>query len=283
MWKRRPNKKPQKGEGNGWFIAAGAVFVLGCLAVYLKPTGATTKTTTDECLNCVNTKPTNTGPNLTFGIPSDFSAAYEVVKKEDTPLGTARRRILSIVLPPGLTRAQLNLNLKHAAKSEYDRGGIAAVRVLAYLKGGPTDGKVTTGKCDLAPFGDWERAEETVPRTQVVTHVTIEEKYFNGPLYTVAANVISIPQEVRKQIYRELMQANQKAARDAQIAFPPSATESEDLKREATQVAANMAESNRNEVRDHHRLTNEQVSSILQEGSTLHWPSEPPVKTVSHH
>lgn len=111
------------------------------------------------------------------GIPPGFKPAYTIVKRESVDSPTAHRRKVQIVLPGGLTRATLEANLRHAARSEYDKTHAGAIAVFGYRKGTDRKWGFTAGKCEFAPGGKWERAADNVPVNEYKAVVELAPEY----------------------------------------------------------------------------------------------------------
>ncbi len=113
-----------------------------------------------------------------LNIPKHFTPRYSIHSVKDFPIPTANRKSVKIIVPKGLSRNELILNLKHAVKSIFKNYYPDAISVVAYKSGTDYNGYYTAGKCVFAPGGDWGKAKYGTPIERFSTKIDINNMYF---------------------------------------------------------------------------------------------------------
>lgn len=109
------------------------------------------------------------------GMP-DIVPKYKVVRdNEDLSYANVDRKRIRISVPAGLSRKELEDNIKHAAWSVFKESKFNAIAILAYRAGDPIDEAPTAGMADLAPNGVWADAGSNSP---MMATVKLSELYF---------------------------------------------------------------------------------------------------------
>ncbi len=88
-----------------------------------------------------------------------------------------------MTVPPGLSREELEQNLRHALLVSYEGSTtpLGAVTVFAYIDDGETtdiEGPYTAGTGEFAPFGTWSKADASVPIRRWQASVVLADRYF---------------------------------------------------------------------------------------------------------
>lgn len=123
-------------------------------------------------------KPADPIPNdVIFHIPDNFKPSYKFVKSESMDISGVPRTEIRIVVPDRLSSVELGNNLRHAARTEFEKESVRAIMVFAFRKGTDTSSFFTAGKCEFAPYGDWSRAREDVPLSDYKATVEIAPDY----------------------------------------------------------------------------------------------------------
>lgn len=97
----------------------------------------------------------------TFNLLKEYNPVYKLERDNDISYANVKRRKVLITVPPGLSKKDLEMNIKYAVIETYKTHRPHAISVLAYKKGTNINSIFTAGRCEFAPFGDWARAGET--------------------------------------------------------------------------------------------------------------------------
>lgn len=113
---------------------------------------------------------------------------YRVFATEWVNFSVVKRRAIKIAVPPGLSTEDLRDQLKHAAASQFNALRPDAVVVHAYIERGDQTGEelvYSAGRCYLAPFGSWEKAQDGVaynlPSSEFDFALDLSPDYFGTP------------------------------------------------------------------------------------------------------
>jgi hypothetical protein len=193
-------------------------------------------------------------------LPVGFEPVYRIEKSEDASYASVSRTVLRVSVPPGLSRKDVELNLKHAVKQTYTRHHPDAIEVFAYRRGEPAKGSYSVAHCTFAPYGQWGRASEKPPLDKYSTVTGFNDAYFLVETKAVAGQprevkqtingwkvtiLTYIPEDRRKAIFFDLVQAQDRGVGDEQ----------------AYDVIAKK-----------YKLKNEEVRKIAGEGAVKSWP-----------
>ncbi|WP_342374595.1 hypothetical protein NVS55_24980 [Myxococcus stipitatus] len=141
--------------------------------------------------------PTRTAADV-LGVGTDFMPKYTVASTERFDFTGTPRLSMRVTVPSGLSRMELEANLRHALLRAYESGPVqyGAVSVLAYSST-KTDGAFDAASADFAPGGKWSEASKDVPLSKWRVHFTFADSYFQErkPLSvgTRAILVLSMP------------------------------------------------------------------------------------------
>ncbi len=121
--------------------------------------------------------------NKLLGIPQDFQPNYEIVSYDEDANYRSHRRMIErkvarITVPEGLSKGELEFNLKHAAMKVYETYKPDALMIFAYKEGDKTQSTYTAGRCVFAPYGKWENANKKVPLKDYKAAIDIKDSYF---------------------------------------------------------------------------------------------------------
>ncbi len=114
-----------------------------------------------------------------LGVKPDFVPQYKLVGTERFDIGAAPRLSARVLVPRGLTREELEQNIRHALLHFYESGPVkfGAVSVLAYASA-RTDGAYDAAKGEFAPKGQWSAADAAAPLSTWQPKIDFEETYF---------------------------------------------------------------------------------------------------------
>lgn len=124
-------------------------------------------------------------PEPALAVPAGFKPVYKFLRAEDSSikdrntLEPIKRKTISITLPDGLDRQNVELNLKHAAHDLYEKEKPHALMVYGYRKGESGASPYSVGMLTYAPYGDWGRAGEKPPLDRYQAVVEIKDSYLN--------------------------------------------------------------------------------------------------------
>lgn len=88
-----------------------------------------------------------------LGIPEGFMPVYSIASVKNISGAGVNRIALRITVPKGLSKAQLEINMKIAAKNYYLKNRVNSVTVFAYLKGTDLNDSYSAGMCDFISDG----------------------------------------------------------------------------------------------------------------------------------
>ncbi|OJT21055.1 hypothetical protein BO221_29710 [Archangium sp. Cb G35] len=114
-----------------------------------------------------------------LGVGPDFTPQYTFLSMDRVDIAGAPRLVVRVQVPRGLTREELEGNVRHALLRFYEAGPVkfGAVSVGAF-----TTTKTNLGydaaKGDFAPGGEWSAADPGVPLSNWLAKVDVEERYF---------------------------------------------------------------------------------------------------------
>lgn len=117
------------------------------------------------------------------GVYRDMPARYTIKETERIDAPRANRLSIRVTVPPGMSRQELELNLRHALMRAYETSNdrLGAVNVYAYLDDGgkvDLDDIATAGRGDFAPGGAWAAADASVPIRKWSAKIDLMERYF---------------------------------------------------------------------------------------------------------
>lgn len=113
------------------------------------------------------------------GISRNFAAKYVKRRAERFDIPGANRLNVRVSVPTGLSRADLESNVRHALLTYYENASVklGAVDVLAYASE-KVDGAYTAAKGTFAPNGQWSEADKGVAVERWRVTLEYEESYF---------------------------------------------------------------------------------------------------------
>jgi hypothetical protein len=115
-----------------------------------------------------------------FRIPPGTKARYHVVEFKPIDLGDIVRTRVRIMVPAGLSRPELEANLRHAIKTYYDMRPVDALALFAYREGSEVQDNNAVAKALFVPDGDWLRAAHGTPISEFAVKIEIADKYFQA-------------------------------------------------------------------------------------------------------
>jgi hypothetical protein len=126
-----------------------------------------------------------------LALPDDFKPAYKIADTRDVGVGNVKRYAVSITLPSGLKKEEVERNFKHAILQTYKDKKPKAITIWGYQVGDDLKQPFTVGDAVFAPNGKWESAGEGAGDLQnYQTIIKVKDSYLN------AKNDISVGDEV---------------------------------------------------------------------------------------
>jgi hypothetical protein len=115
-----------------------------------------------------------------FAVPPGTTVRYHVVELKPFDVGDLTRTRARITVPAGLTRSDLNANIRHAIKAIYDRRPVDALALFVYQEGANVYGSDTVAKALFVPEGDWMRAAHGTPLGRFRVNIEAEDAYLKA-------------------------------------------------------------------------------------------------------
>ncbi len=109
-----------------------------------------------------------------IGIPEDFKPVYSIASTRNISGAGINRIAVIIIVPKGLSKEQLAINMKIAAKKHYLKTYDDEVIVFAYLKGTDLNNSYSAGKCEFDATAGYK------------AEIDISEYYFKPAAKTLA-------------------------------------------------------------------------------------------------
>lgn len=111
-------------------------------------------------------------------IPVDFKPSYKLIQQKNLDYANVKRIQVKIAVSPGLSKNDLEYNLKFVAKNTYNQRKPNAISVIAYKEGTDYNSVYTAAISEFAPYGDWGRANEKVDIKNYELKIIYSDEYF---------------------------------------------------------------------------------------------------------
>ncbi len=137
-------------------------------------------------------------------IPLSFNPSFNRVKVEDYSYKDIIRKGARITMPSGLSRKDVENNLRAAAIGLYDEFTPDAVTVFAFSEGDDTNDAFTVGMIEFCPYGEWDKAEHAIPLEKWRENITVHDSYFETkPMMVVEGASVRLVRDGGVKISRE--------------------------------------------------------------------------------
>jgi hypothetical protein len=249
------------------------------------------------CGSCENTKQTSQGPapqspaaapvsDPVFAVPVGTTPAYRILDGKSEQEGYARYLRARIMVPPGLDAATLEANIRHAAKTLYERDHPTGMFVFAYKEGTDVNGIYTAGRCDFHPVSK-DKHDPTVTLKDCRAEIDLQDSYFQAvvskPEGTDDDVWKAVHQKLREQqrkaIYYEIGTAGNKATAEAAKRYPDTSgirgQAFIDRVGKRNQLEEDLTKRYETAAGKKHQLTYAEVQAIKSEGDLANWPLPP--------
>ncbi|QDE90072.1 hypothetical protein BHS06_14520 [Myxococcus xanthus] len=119
-----------------------------------------------------------------LGVKLDFTPRYELINMDRPDIAGVPRLVVRVRVPRGLSREELEQNVRHALLQFYER---APVRLGAVSVGAYASERLNMGADaalgEFAPGGQWGEADPAVPLSAWQAKISFEEHYFEQRTY----------------------------------------------------------------------------------------------------
>jgi len=219
-----------------------------------------------------------------FAVPAGMIPLYRILDGKPVQEGHARYLRARIVVPAGLDRAVLEANIRHAAKTLYDRDHPTGMFVFAYKQGTDINGFYTAGRCDFHPISK-DKHDPTITLSDCEAKIDLKDNYFQvavppAPKGTDDAAWRAVHEKVgedqRRRIYYEIGSTGDSAAKEAERKYPDILGHGRqafvDQAGKRNQLEEDLTKRYENAIAKKHRLPYAEVEAIKTEGFLGNWP-----------
>lgn len=143
---------------------------------------------------------------IIFTLPENFKREYDnILDEEDVPFGRIQRKRYSIALPKGLSKTEIEENIKDSLNTYLkDKSNICAVMVFVYRDTDIERSAYTVARGTFAPFGDWSRANEFKSYRDNKLVVKFSEPDKNKPLNELLQKTIIELEKITQTSYNQI-------------------------------------------------------------------------------
>lgn len=119
-----------------------------------------------------------------LGVKRDFTPRYELINMDRPDFAGVPRLVVRVRVPRGLSREELEQNVRHALLHFYASGPVkfGAISVGAYASERMSMG-ADAALGEFAPHGQWSAANPAVPLSDWQAKISFEESYFEQRTY----------------------------------------------------------------------------------------------------
>jgi hypothetical protein len=220
-----------------------------------------------------------------FAVPASTIPVYRILNDKPAQEGYARYLRARIVVPAGLDREALEANIRHAAKTLYDRDHPTGMFVFAYKEGTDVNGVYTAGRCDFHPISK-DKHDPTLSLEDCEAKIDFADTYFQATVFEPKSTGDTKPdqekvgEKQRRSIYYEIGVANDRATAEAERKYPDILNAGQkvmiDQIGKRNQLEEDLIKRYETSIAKKHRLTYAEVQAIRSEGMRAHWPLPPP-------
>ncbi len=232
-----------------------------------------------------------------FVVPMQMKPVYRIVDGTPETEGSAKYLRARIVVPAGLDRATLDANIRHAAKTLYDRDHPTGMFVFANKEGTDTRGAYTAGRCDFHPITK-DKHDPTITLEDCEAKIDIAEGYFQTTVPEPKSTgdpkldrVMGIDKAAwrsahrklteaqRRRIYYEVGSVNDRATAESLKRYPDNfdAGQKAILDRigKQNQLEEDLVKRYETDIAKIHHISYAEVRAIRSEGRQANWPLPP--------
>ncbi|HZT41225.1 MAG TPA: hypothetical protein VFA07_03505 [Chthonomonadaceae bacterium] len=270
-----------------------AACLMGCSSP--EPSGTTTSDTPATSSSAAPAS--QDASDTVFAVPADTNPVYKIVKEDFSKEGDARYLRAKIVVPAGLSRQLLEANIRHAAKTLYEKYQPTGMFVFANKEGTDIEGPYTAGRCDFHPTTK-DKHDPTITLSDCQADIDLVDDYFKSgvdPPKSLGNAKLDrllgidpaawekihrkLSESQRRAIYYEIGEADDRASTEAQAQY--SDLTDADQKTMLDQIGKkNQREEDltgkyERRVAKKYRLRSAELSAIKDEGLRGSWPLPP--------
>ena len=131
-----------------------------------------------------------------FPISDTFMPSYQIASFEDLSLNNGSNKILRhqyrVVLPKGLSEADIKSNMRHLAMHKYKQHGVKNLSILAYKDKNDINGPFTASLYELCPHGEWGQTNRECSDDSYEEHLIVSPSYYIETVekFTVGRKVV---------------------------------------------------------------------------------------------
>jgi hypothetical protein len=128
-----------------------------------------------------------------LALPDNFKPAYKIAETRDVSFSTVKRYVVSVMLPPSLSKEEVEQNFKHAILQTYRDKKPNAITIWGYQNGDDIKQSFTVGDAVFAPNGKWEHAGDidgSLRNYQVV--ISVRDSYLSPDKTLSVGDVITL-------------------------------------------------------------------------------------------
>jgi hypothetical protein len=128
-----------------------------------------------------------------LSLPANFKPSYKIAETRDVSFSTVKRDVVSITLPPNLSKEEIEQNFKHAILQTYKDKRPNAITIWGYQNGDDIKQSFTVGDAVFAPNGKWENAgnsDGSLQNYQVI--VNVKDSYLSPKKTQSVGDVVTL-------------------------------------------------------------------------------------------
>lgn len=201
-----------------------------------------------------------------FDISNESEAVKPVsIKEENLDYADIERRSYRVIVSVDTTDIQIKDTIRKITREKYEENpDIDGISIFVYLEGMDPEG-IAYFRGEWCPDGKWENIQETTNRSNYKFSITqIAER----PSEESTKEKFGLTGDVRRQIFYELIEAEDKAFFEAEEKYPG------DFEKQA-ELRGKLDKKYELEVINKYAITKEIANSITSEGANNNWPMPP--------
>ncbi len=167
-----------------WFILIFIFCLVGCNV------NQQSNTVPPATNNLASTQPKTIEEILS--LPNDFKTSYKITETRDVSSSSAKRYVVSVIIPAKLQREEVEQNFKHVILQTYKDKKPNAITVWGYQEGDDIKQPFTVGDAVFAPNGKWENAGGGENLQNYQTIIKITDSYLNAKHTLSVGDVVTL-------------------------------------------------------------------------------------------
>lgn len=138
-----------------------------------------------------------------LSLPDNFKPDYKIAETRDVSFSTVKRYVVSIMLPPSLSKEEVEQNFKHAILQTYRDKKPNAITIWGYRNGDDIKQSFTVGDAVFAPNGKWENAGDSdgsLRNYQVV--INVRDSYLSPDKPLSVGDVVTL-EALKSDVFKD--------------------------------------------------------------------------------